>query len=250
MIVLKSRHEIDLMRQAGRIVGMVLAEMQNVVRPGITTKDLDTIAERIIVKAGAKPAFKGYAGFPATICASINEEIVHGIPSRRRVLKEGDIISVDVGSIYKGWYGDAAITLPVGKISEEAERLLEVTRASLEAAIEKAVPGNHLGDISAAVQQYVESHGYSVIREYTGHGIGRELHEEPQVLNYGTPGTGVRLRPGMTMAIEPMVSAGSYKTRVLSDGWTVVTRDGSLTAHFEHTIAITDNGTEILTKYD
>ena len=250
MIVLKSRHEIDLMRQAGRIVGMVLAEMQNVVRPGITTKDLDTIAERIIVKAGAKPAFKGYAGFPATICASINEEIVHGIPSRRRVLKEGDIISVDVGSIYKGWYGDAAITLPVGKISEEADRLLEVTRASLEAAIEKAVPGNHLGDISAAVQQYVESHGYSVIREYTGHGIGRELHEEPQVLNYGTPGTGVRLRPGMTMAIEPMVSAGSYKTRVLSDGWTVVTRDGSLTAHFEHTIAITDNGTEILTKYD
>ncbi len=250
MIVLKSRHEIELMRQAGRIVGMVLAEMQNVVRPGITTKELDTIAERIIVSAGAKPAFKGYAGFPATICASINEEIVHGIPSRKRVLKEGDIISVDVGSIYKGWYGDAAITLPVGEISEEARRLLEVTRASLEAAISKAVPGNHLGDVSAAVQQYVESHGYSVIREYTGHGIGRELHEEPQVLNYGTPGTGVRLRPGMTMAIEPMVSAGSYKTRVLSDGWTVVTRDGSLTAHFEHTIAITDNGTEILTKYD
>lgn len=250
MIVLKSRHEIELMRQAGRIVGMVLAEMRNVVRPGITTKELDTIAERIIVSAGAKPAFKGYAGFPATICASINEEIVHGIPSRKRVLKEGDIISVDVGSIYKGWYGDAAITLPVGEISEEARRLLEVTRASLEAAISKAVPGNHLGDVSAAVQQYVESHGYSVIREYTGHGIGRELHEEPQVLNYGTPGTGVRLRPGMTMAIEPMVSAGSYKTRVLSDGWTVVTRDGSLTAHFEHTIAITDNGTEILTKYD
>jgi methionyl aminopeptidase len=250
MIVLKSRHEIELMRQAGHIVGMVLAEMRNVVRPGITTKELDTIAERIIVKAGAKPAFKGYAGFPATICASINEEIVHGIPSKRRVLKEGDIISVDVGSIYKGWYGDAAITLPVGKVSKEAERLLEVTKGSLEAAIAKAVPGNYLGDISATVQQYVESRGFSVIREYTGHGIGRELHEEPQVLNYGNPGTGVRLRPGMTMAIEPMVSAGSYKTRVLRDGWTVVTQDGSLTAHFEHTIAITDNGTEILTKYD
>ncbi len=250
MIVLKSKHEIELMRRAGHIVGMVLAEMRNVVRPGITTKELDSIAERIIVKAGAKPAFKGYAGFPATICASINEEIVHGIPSKKRVLKEGDIISVDVGSIYKGWYGDAAITLPVGKISEEAERLLEVTKGSLEAAISQAVPGNHLGDVSAAVQQYVESHGYSVIREYTGHGIGRQLHEEPQVLNYGKPGTGVRLRPGMTMAIEPMVSAGSYKTRVLGDGWTVVTQDGSLTAHFEHTIAITDDGTEILTKYD
>ncbi len=250
MIVLKSKHEIELMRRAGHIVGMVLAEMRNVVRPGITTKELDSIAERIIVKAGAKPAFKGYAGFPATICASINEEIVHGIPSKKRVLKEGDIISVDVGSIYKGWYGDAAITLPVGKISEEAERLLEVTKGSLEAAISQAVPGNHLGDVSAAVQQYVESHGYSVIREYTGHGIGRQLHEEPQVLNYGKPGTGVRLRPGMTIAIEPMVSAGSYKTRVLGDGWTVVTQDGSLTAHFEHTIAITDNGTEILTKYD
>jgi len=172
---------------------------------------------------------------------------VHGIPSKKRVLKEGDIISVDVGTIYKGWYGDAAITLPVGEISPEAQRLLDVTKGSLEAGIAKAVAGGHLGDISAAIQEYVESHGFSVIREYTGHGIGRNLHEDPQVLNFGRPGTGVRLRPGMTMAIEPMVSAGSYKTRVLGDGWTVVIADGSLSAHFEHTIAITDNGPEIFT---
>jgi methionyl aminopeptidase len=247
MIVLKSKYELKLMRRAGHIVGMVLDAMREAVRPGVDTATLDELAEGIITREGARPAFKGYAGFPATICASINTELVHGIPSKKRVLKEGDIISVDVGTIYKGWYGDAAITLPVGEISPEAQRLLDVTKGSLEAGIAKAVAGGHLGDISAAIQEYVESHGFSVIREYTGHGIGRNLHEDPQVLNFGRPGTGVRLRPGMTMAIEPMVSAGSYKTRVLGDGWTVVIADGSLSAHFEHTIAITDNGPEIFT---
>ena len=235
------------MRHAGHIVGMVLDAMREAVKPGVSTAELNDLAEKIIAREGAKPAFKGYAGFPATICASINTEMVHGIPSRKRVLKESDIVSVDVGSIYKGWYGDAAITLPVGKISPEAQRLLDVTKGSLEAGIAKAVAGGHLGDISAAVQNYVESNGFAVIREYTGHGIGRKLHEDPQVLNYGRPGTGVRLRPGMTIAIEPMVSAGSYETRVLEDGWTVVIADGSLSAHFEHTIAITDDGPEIFT---
>ncbi len=247
MIVLKSKYELGLMRHAGHIVGMVLDAMREAVKPGVSTAELNDLAEKIIAREGAKPAFKGYAGFPATICASINTEMVHGIPSRKRVLKESDIVSVDVGSIYKGWYGDAAITLPVGKISPEAQRLLDVTKGSLEAGIAKAVAGGHLGDISAAVQNYVESNGFAVIREYTGHGIGRKLHEDPQVLNYGRPGTGVRLRPGMTIAIEPMVSAGSYETRVLEDGWTVVIADGSLSAHFEHTIAITDDGPEIFT---
>ncbi len=248
MIVLKSKYELELMRHAGHIVGMVLDAMRDAVKPGVSTAELNDLAEKIIAREGAKPAFKGYAGFPATICASINTEMVHGIPSRKRVLKESDIVSVDVGSIYKGWYGDAAITLPVGKISPDAQRLLDVTKGSLEAGIANAVAGGHLGDISAAVQNYVESNGFAVIREYTGHGIGRKLHEDPQVLNYGRPGTGVRLRPGMTIAIEPMVSAGSYETRVLEDGWTVVIADGSLSAHFEHTIAITENGPEIFTK--
>ncbi len=248
MIVLKAKYELELMRHAGHIVGMVLDAMRDAVKPGVSTAELNDLAEKIIAREGAKPAFKGYAGFPATICASINTEMVHGIPSRKRVLKESDIVSVDVGSIYKGWYGDAAITLPVGKISPDAQRLLDVTKGSLEAGIANAVAGGHLGDISAAVQNYVESNGFAVIREYTGHGIGRKLHEDPQVLNYGRPGTGVRLRPGMTIAIEPMVSAGSYETRVLEDGWTVVIADGSLSAHFEHTIAITENGPEIFTK--
>jgi len=248
MIILKSPRELALMRRAGRIVARVLDRFREVVRPGITTAELEEVALQIIEREGGIPSFKGYRGYPAAICASINEEVVHGIPSPKRVLKEGDIVSLDVGAIYKGYHGDAAITLPVGAVSEKVQRLLEVTQGALHAGIAQAHPGNRLGDISAAIQRYVESRGFNVVREYTGHGIGQEMHEEPQIPNFGPPNRGPRLRPGMTMALEPMVTAGDWRTRTLSDGWTVVTADGSLSAHFEHTIAITDGEPEILTR--
>jgi len=248
MIILKSPRELALMRRAGRIVARVLDRFREVVRPGITTAELEEVALQIIEREGGIPSFKGYRGYPAAICASINEEVVHGIPSPKRVLKEGDIVSLDVGAIYKGYHGDAAITLPVGAVNEEVQRLLEVTQGALHAGIAQAHPGNRLGDISAAIQRYVESRGFNVVREYTGHGIGQEMHEEPQIPNFGPPNRGPRLRPGMTMALEPMVTAGDWRTRTLSDGWTVVTADGSLSAHFEHTIAITDGEPEILTR--
>lgn len=235
------------MRDAGKIVARTLDEIKQAVCPGVTTQELDDIAEKLIARQGAIPAFKGYHGFPACICASVNEEVVHGIPGLRK-LKDGDIISIDVGAVINGYYGDSALTLPVGSVSAEAARLLEVTEESLYKGIEQAKDGNRLSDISHAVQSHVEAQGFSVVRDYVGHGIGSSMHEEPQVPNFGRPGRGPRLRPGMTLAIEPMVNTGGYEVRTLLDNWTVVTKDSSLSAHFEHTIAITDTGPEILTK--
>lgn len=250
MIVLKSAHELALMREAGRIVAEVLERLREVVAPGITTGDLERIAGEIIVEQyGAIPSFKGYRGFPGIVCTSINEEIVHGIPGKR-VLNEGDIVSVDVGVIHKGYHGDAAITVAVGNVDVESQRLMAVTAEALRIGIEAAKPGNWTSDISRAIQAYVEAQGYSVVREYTGHGIGRQMHEEPQIPNYYDPRLGgrVRLRPGMTFALEPMVNIGGWQTRVLDDNWTVVTADGTRSAHFEHTVAVTKNGPEVLTK--
>lgn len=250
MIVLKSAHELALMREAGRIVAEVLERLRDVVAPGITTGDLERIAGEIIVgQYGAIPSFKGYRGFPGIVCTSINEEIVHGIPGKR-VLNEGDIVSVDVGVIHKGYHGDAAITVAVGSVDVESQRLMAVTAEALRIGIEAAEPGNWTSDISRAIQAYVEAQGYSVVREYTGHGIGRQMHEEPQIPNYYDPRLGgrVRLRPGMTFALEPMVNIGGWQTRVLDDNWTVVTADGTRSAHFEHTVAVTKNGPEVLTK--
>jgi methionyl aminopeptidase len=238
------------MRQAGRIVAQVLAEIRTAAEPGMTTADLEAIADRIIVQEhGAIPSFKGYRGFPGMVCASLNEEIVHGIPGQR-LLRQGDIVSVDVGVIYEGYHGDAAITVGVGQIDAESQRLLEVTAESLRIGIEAARPGNWTWDVSKAIQNYVESQGYSVVREYTGHGIGRQMHEDPQIPNYFEPriGARVRLRPGMTFALEPMVNVGGWRTRVLDDRWTVVTADGKRSAHFEHTVAVTKNGPEIMTR--
>lgn len=248
MIVIKSPREIELMREAGRIVALTLAALAERVREGITTAQLEEWAEEIIRKHGGIPSFKGYRGYPASICVSVNEEVVHGIPSRKRVLKEGDVVSIDVGVIYKGYHGDAAVTVGVGQVTEEARKLIEVARGALESAISAARAGNRLGDISWAIQNYAESNGFNVVREYTGHGIGRYMHEDPQVPNVGVPGKGPLLRPGMTLALEPMVVAGSWEVEVLQDGWTVVTKDRSLAAHFEHTIAITDGEAEILTR--
>ncbi len=252
MIDLKDDEALQRMREAGRIVAEVLALMEEHIRPGITTAELDAIAEAWIRRRGATPSFLGYPPgsprpFPATICASVNEELVHGIPGPRR-LEEGDIITVDVGAFYRGFHGDAARTFPVGQVSEEALRLMGVTRGALEAGIAQAVIGHQVGAISHAVQRYVESRGYFVTRQYTGHGIGRHLHEEPQVLNFGPPHRGPRLRRGMTLCIEPMVLIGTERTRVLRDGWTVVSANGKLTAHFEDAIAITDGEPEILTR--
>ncbi len=250
MITLKSAHELALMREAGRIVAEVLAEIRDAVAPGLTTADLEAIANRIIVeKYGAIASFKGYRGFPGMVCASVNEEIVHGIP-RQRVLHEGDIVSVDVGVIHQGYHGDAAITAGVGEVDTESQRLMAVTAESLRVGIQAIKPGSWTTDISKAIQTYVESQGYSVVREYTGHGIGRQMHEDPQVPNYYDPRIGgrVRLRPGMTIALEPMVNVGDWRTRVLDDRWTVVTADGTRSAHFEHTVAVTKNGPDILTR--
>ncbi|HBG23436.1 MAG: type I methionyl aminopeptidase [Syntrophaceticus sp.] len=246
MIVLKSAQEIKYMRQAGQIVAETLQELGNRIRPGVTTEELDEFAEAFIRKAGATPAFLDYQGFPASICASVNNEVVHGIPGLRR-LENGDIISIDVGAFYHGYCGDSAYTFPVGEISSEAERLLIVTRQSLDVGIEKAVSGNRIGDIGAAIQAFVEENNFNVVRAFVGHGIGQKMHESPQVPNFGRPDHGQRLEPGMTIAIEPMVNAGTYDVNVMPNKWTVVTKDGSLSAHFEHSIAVTEGQPEILT---
>ncbi len=247
MIVCRSAAELEKMREAGRLVAEVLTELSSLVAPGVTTADLDEAAEARITRAGAIPAFKGYHGYPATICASINDEVIHGIPSGRRMLNEGDVISIDVGAAYGGYYGDSAVTLPVGQVSEQAALLLRVTEESLYKAIERVRPGGRISDIGHAVQAHVEAHGFTVVREFVGHGIGQQMHEEPQVPNYGEPGRGPRLAEGMVLAIEPMVNAGKAAVKVLADGWTAVTRDGSLSAHFEHTVAVTADGPWILT---
>jgi len=247
VIVCRSAVELDRMREAGRLVGEILSELSAMVAPGVTTADLDEVAERRIRAAGAIPAFKGYHGYPATICASVNEEVIHGIPSGRRVLNEGDVVSVDVGAMLDGYYGDSAVTLPVGHVSEEAAMLLRVTEEALYKAIDKVKVGGRVSDIGHAVQQHVEAYGFSVVREFVGHGIGQRMHEEPQIPNYGEPGRGPRLAEGMVLAIEPMVNAGKPAVKVLADGWTAVTRDNSLSAHFEHTVAVTAAGPRILT---
>jgi len=247
LIVLKSKDEIKRMVEACRIVAEVLEGIKKIITPGIMTKELDEFAESFVLSRGAIPAFKGYKGFPASLCTSINEQVVHGIPSLTR-LKEGDIISLDIGVYYKGFYGDAALTLPVGEIDEEAKRLLSTTEKALYQGIEKAVGGNRVSDISHAIQSCVEREGFSVVRNFVGHGIGRELHEEPQIPNFGNPGEGTVLMEGMTLAIEPMVNAGGWEVVILNDGWTAVTKDRSLSAHFEHTVAITSDGPLILTK--
>ncbi len=249
MIILKSKREIDIMRRAGHIVGETHAFLKDKIVPGITTGELDRIAEEFIRKQGAIPGFKGYGGFPASICASVNEEVVHGIPGDK-VLNEGDIISIDIGSIVDGYYGDGAKTYPVGKISEEDQRLIDVTRDSFYAGLEYAKEGNRLSDISHAVQVYVEENGFSVVTDFVGHGIGKNMHEDPPIPNYGLPGKGPRLQRGMVLAIEPMVNAGTRRVQSLKDGWTVVTFDGKKSAHYEHTIAFTEDGVELLTKVD
>lgn len=249
MVVLKSDNEINIMKDAGKIVAETHALLKEKIEPGITTLELDHAAEKYIKKCGASPSFKGYRGFPASVCASINEQVVHGIPGIKRV-EEGDIISIDIGAKYKGYHGDAAKTYPVGEISEDLKRLLEVARESLYRGIEKAQVGNRLSDISHAVQTYVEENGFSVVRNFVGHGVGSEMHEEPQVPNFGPPGRGPRLKNGMTLAIEPMVNMGTWEVKTLEDDWTVVTGDEKPSAHFEHSIAITDEGPIILTALD
>lgn len=246
MIVLKSDRELKIMKQAGKIAAHTLEILKKAIRPGITTQELDKIAEEYILSKGARPAFKGYRGFPATICTSINEQVVHGIPGEHR-LEEGDIISIDVGVVIDGYYGDTAATFPVGKVSREAEELIEITQNCFFEGIKYARKGNRLTDISHAIQNYVESRGCSVVRDYVGHGIGREMHEPPQIPHFGPPGKGPRLEKGMTLAIEPMVNRGGFKVKTMEDNWTVVTVDGSLSAHYEHTVAITDGEPEILT---
>ena len=246
MIHIRTPQEIESMRQGNRLVAQVLRTLREAIKPGMTTKELDTMAEHAVRAAGANPAFKGYRGFPASLCVSINEEVVHGIPGPR-VLKEGEIVSLDLGVYLNEYYGDAAITVPVGTVGEEATRLLEVTQQALLLGIEQARDGNRLFDISHAVQSWAESHGFSVVRDFVGHGIGRNLHEDPQVPNFGPPHQGPRLRPGMVLAIEPMINAGTWEVTILEDKWTVVTADHRLSAHFEHTIAITDGAADILT---
>jgi methionyl aminopeptidase len=255
-IAIKRQHEIALMRQANRIVAMVWQAMRDLVAPGVTTADLDEAAEEMIRAQGAVPSFLGYPhrgdnDYPASVCTSINQEIVHGIPSRERVLREGDIISIDVGTIYQGYQGDGAITVPVGRVSKKARRLIAATEEALAAGIEQAKAGARTSDISKAIEGAVRPRGFEVVREYTGHGIGKEMHEEPQVTNYYNPAArDYVLKPGMTLALEPMVNVGTWRTRLLPDGWTVETADGKLSAHFEHTIAITDGEAEILTRVE
>ena len=246
MIIIKSPREIEQLKRSNAIVAEVFEKLKGMIVPGITTKELDQVAEEYILLKGARPAFKGYRGFPATLCISINEEVVHGIPGQRR-LEEGDIVSLDVGVNFVGYFGDAAITYPVGEVDLEAKRLLEVTEKALTIGIEKAKVGNRLFDISYSIQRWVESHGFSVVRDFVGHGIGMALHEDPQIPNFGLPHQGPRLERGMVFALEPMVNEGNFDVKILSDGWTVVTTDGKRSAHFEHTIAITDGVAEILT---
>lgn len=247
MISLKSNQELDLMRKAGSIVARILEDMVQMAKPGVSTGEIDKFAEKRIYELGAKPAFKGYHGFPACVCISVNDEVVHGIPSPKRVLKDGDIVGLDFGVVYQGWYGDSARTVAVGSVRPETQKLLDVTRESLMKGIDQCRAGNRVFDIGHAVQNYVEGFGFSVVREFVGHGIGRALHEEPQVPNYGPKGKGTQLKVGMVLAIEPMINAGGHEVKVLADGWTAVTVDRSLSAHFEHTVAITPNGPEILT---
>jgi methionyl aminopeptidase len=247
VITRKSRDQIALMRRAGRVVAEMHEECIRVAKPGATTLDVDRVAREVIERRGARSNFLGYHGFPAVVCTSPNDVIVHGIPSEAVLLEEGDILSIDCGAIIEGWHADAAVTVPIGEIDAESQRLIDVTRRSLEAAIEQVVEGRRLGDIGAAVEGLAEAAGFTVVREYVGHGIGTAMHEEPQVPNYGPPGRGLKLREGIVLAIEPMVNAGGPETQVLDDGWTVVTRDGKRSAHFEHTIAVTEHGPEILT---
>lgn len=250
MILLKSPREVQHMREAGRILAGVKDLLRAMVRPGITTKDIDAEVEGFIVSRGARSAFKGYRGFPATVCTSINEEVVHGIPSPKRKLREGDIIGLDLGCVVGGYYADCAVTLPVGNVAPRVQELIDVTRESLDKAIVQCRAGNRLGDISHAVQSHCESHGFGVVRAFVGHGIGKQLHEEPQIPNFGDPGRGPVIKGGMVLAIEPMITMGSWEVRILEDHWTAVTIDGSLAAHFEDTIAITEHGPEVLTRAD
>ncbi|MGD8776664.1 MAG: type I methionyl aminopeptidase [Syntrophobacterales bacterium] len=248
MIHLKSPREIQVMRDANRIVAEILAELREQITPGISTMELNEIGESLAAKRNARPAFKGYNGFPYALCASINEEVVHGMPSLKRILREGDIISLDFGVVHKDFYGDAAITVPVGHVDDMSRDLIQATEEALYRGIAHAVAGNRLSDISHAIQSHVEAKGFSVVREFVGHGIGRCLHESPQIPNYGSPGLGVKLKPGMVLAIEPMINQGEYGVEILGDGWTAVTKDRSRSAHFEHSIAITENGPEILSE--
>ncbi|MBK9705440.1 MAG: type I methionyl aminopeptidase [Acidobacteria bacterium] len=249
MVIRKSRSEIERMRRAGQVVAETLRDLRKMVEPGVTTRELDAHAEQKIRSSGAYPTFKGYRGFPASICASVNDEVVHGIPSDRR-LRDGDIIKIDCGATLDGYVGDAAISVAVGRIDADLEKLIEATRDSLFKAIEKMIPGNRLYDVSYAVQEYVEERGFSVVRDFCGHGIGQRMHEDPQVPNYGRPGTGPKLKEGWVLAIEPMVNAGTFEVKVLPDGWTVKTRDGKASSHFEHTIAITEDGPMVLTALE
>jgi len=247
VIVCKSPAEIEKMRAASTLVAEVLAELAGMVAPGVSTLDLDIEAERLVRAAGAEPAFKGYRGYPCTLCASANDEVIHGIPSKRPLV-EGDIVSLDMGVKQHGFFGDSAITVPVGRVSEQAQLLLKVTRESLEKGIAQVRLGGRVSDIGHAIQQHVEAHGFSIVREFVGHGIGASLHEDPQIANYGEPGRGPRLAEGMTLAIEPMVNVGRPGVKMLADGWTAVTRDGSLSAHFEHSVAVSKNGPVVLTR--
>jgi methionyl aminopeptidase len=247
VIVCRSASELQRIKAANQLVARILAELAGAVRAGMTTAELDALAERLVRDGGAEPAFKGYRGFPATLCVSINQEVVHGIPSSGRKLERGDIVSIDMGVKLDGFYGDSAVTVPVGEVSERTQELLQVTREALERAITQVQVGGRLSDIGHAVQQWVEAHGFSVVREFVGHGIGEHLHEEPQIPNYGQPGRGPKLAEGMVLAIEPMVAMGKPEVKVLSDGWTAVTKDGSLAAHFEHTVAVTAAGPLVLT---
>jgi methionyl aminopeptidase len=246
MILVKSPREIEVMRRAGAVVARFFEEVRPLILPGVSTWDLEVFADRFIARNGVRSAFKGYMGYPAHLCASINEEVVHGIPSKDRVVREGDILSIDFGIVREGFYGDSAMTFPVGGVNGVSSRLLAATERSLAAGISEVRPGNRLGDVSAAVQEAVEAEGFSVVRDFVGHGIGRSLHEDPQIPNFGKRGVGPKLMPGMTLAIEPMVNAGGWPVEVLADGWTVVTRDRSRSAHFEHTVAVTEDGHRIL----
>lgn len=247
MIIIKSRREIELMKEPCKVTGEILAELKDFIEPGMSTMDVNEFVEKKIAHYNMKPTFKGYGGFPAGACVSVNEETIHGIPSKHKILKEGDIVSIDMGATYKGYCSDAARTYPVGEISAEAARLIEVTRESFFEGVKYAMVGYRIHDIGYAVQKYAEANGMSVIRDYTGHGVGRDLHEDPQIPNYGNPGTGAKIKEGMTLAIEPMLALGTYEVRVLSNDWTVVSADGNISAHYENTVAVTDGEPEILT---
>ncbi|MDE5566426.1 MAG: type I methionyl aminopeptidase [Anaeroplasmataceae bacterium] len=247
MIEIKSEREIALLKEAGRVVALCHEEMKKQVRPGISTEELNQICEKIILEHNCTPSFKGYGGFPSAVCASVNEVVVHGIPSKNKILKEGDIIAIDIGACYKGYHGDSAWSYPVGKISTKDELLMKVTEESLWKGLEQVKEGAHLGDVSAAIGNYINSFGFGVVEDFTGHGVGRKIHEDPAIFNFGVAGTGPVLKEGMVLAIEPMVNAGTKKVRILADGWTTVTKDKSKSAHFEHTIVVRKNGYEILT---